>query len=707
MARIPKAVSYNDDIHDLVIKTFRCYVLDLVEQYGGGHPGSAMGMVAIGIALWKYQMKYAPNDPDYFNRDRFVLSNGHVCLFQYLFQHLTGLKEMTVKQLQSYHSSDYHSLTPGHPEIENPAVEVTTGPLGQGISNAVGMAIGSKNLAATYNRPGFPVVDNTIYAIVGDACLQEGPALESISLAGHLALDNLIVIYDNNQVCCDGSVDVNNTEDISAKFRAQNWNVIEVENGSRDVATLVKAIEWAKAENERPTLINVRTEIGQDSAFGNHHAAHGSALGEEGIRELKAKYGFDVARKFWFPQEVYDFFAEKPAEGDQLVANWKKLLDEYVKNYPQEGEELKARIRGELPKNWKSFIPQDKPTEPTATRTSAREIVRSLGQNLPQVIAGSGDLSVSILLNWGGVKYFFNPKLQTFCGLGGDYSGRYIEFGIREHSMCAIANGLAAYNKGTFLPITSTFYMFYLYAAPALRMAALQELKAIHIATHDSIGAGEDGPTHQPIALSSLFRAMPNFYYIRPADATEVAALFEVAVELEHSTLFSLSRHEVEQYPGKTSAEGAKRGGYVVEDCEGKPDVQLIGAGSELEFAVKTARLLRQQKGWKVRVLSFPCQRLFDQQSLAYRRSVLRRGEVPTVVVEAYVAYGWERYATAGYTMNTFGKSLPVEDVYKYFGYTPEKIGEKVAAYVNSIKASPQILYEFTDLKGKPKHDKL
>ncbi|CDK27286.1 unnamed protein product [Kuraishia capsulata CBS 1993] len=704
--RIPKAQNFNEDIHDLVIRSFRCYVLDLVEQYGGGHPGSAMGMVAIGIALWKYTMKYSPNDPTYFNRDRFVLSNGHTCLFQYLFQHLTGLKSMTVKQLKSYHSSDYHSLTPGHPEIENDAVEVTTGPLGQGISNSVGLAIATKNLAALYNRPGFDVVNNKTYAIVGDACLQEGPALESISLAGHLGLSNLIVIYDNNQVCCDGSVDIANTEDISAKFKACNWNVIDVSDAAEDVATLVRALEYAGRETSRPTLINARTVIGAGAEFENHCNAHGNALGEAGVRAAKVRYGFNPNQKFYFPEEVYDFFSEIPARGDKLVSEWKQLVSAYSKAHPEVAAEFLGRTRGELPKNWKSLLPSEAPTEATATRTTARECVRAFGKGVSSVIAGSADLSVSVDLPWEGVEYFLSPELATECGLSGSFRGRYIEFGIREHSMCAIASGLAAFNPGTFVPITSSFYMFYLYAAPALRMAALQELKAIHIATHDSIGAGEDGPTHQPIAQSALWRAMPNFYYMRPADATEVRACFEKAVELPVSSLLSLSRHEVPQYPGTSSLAKAKRGGYVFRDVE-RPDFQFIGVGSEMEWVVKAADLLTKTKGYRIRILSFPCQRLFDEQSVSYRRSVLRRGELPTIVVEAYVAYGWERYATAGYNMNTFGKSLPVDDVYQYFGFTPESIADRVDSYVKRVKAEPQLLWEFQDLKTRPKHDKL
>ncbi|KAG7703362.1 hypothetical protein KL914_004747 [Ogataea haglerorum] len=704
--RIPKAASVNDEQHQRIIKYGRALVLDIVEQYGGGHPGSAMGAMAIGIALWKYTLKYAPNDPDYFNRDRFVLSNGHVCLFQYIFQHLYGLKSMTMAQLKSYHSNDFHSLCPGHPEIEHDAVEVTTGPLGQGISNSVGLAIATKNLAATYNKPGFDIVTNKVYCMVGDACLQEGPALESISLAGHMGLDNLIVLYDNNQVCCDGSVDIANTEDISAKFRACNWNVIEVENASEDVATIVKALEYAQAEKHRPTLINCRTVIGSGAAFENHCAAHGSALGEDGVRELKIKYGMNPAQKFYVPQDVYDFFKEKPAEGDRLVAEWKSLVAKYVREYPEEGQEFLARVRGELPKNWKSFLPQQEFTGDAPTRAAARELVRALGQNCKSVLAGCADLSVSVNLQWPGVKYFMDPTLSTQCGLGGDYSGRYIEYGIREHAMCAIANGLAAYNRGTFLPITSTFFMFYLYAAPAIRMAGLQQLKAIHIGTHDSINEGENGPTHQPVETPALFRAMPNIYYMRPVDSAEVFGLFQKAVELPFSSILSLSRNEVLQYPGKSSAEKAQRGGYILEDAE-NAEVQIIGVGAEMEFAYKAAKILGRK--FRTRVLSIPCTRLFDEQSIGYRRSVLRKDgrQVPTVVVDGHVAFGWERYATASYCMNTYGKSLPPDVIYEYFGYNPATIAKKVESYVRACQRDPLLLHDFLDLKEKPRHDKV
>nr|BAJ11494.1 dihydroxyacetone synthase [Ogataea methanolica] len=705
--RIARAVSTSDYEHDQIIKYGRALVLDIVQQYDGGHPGSAMGGMALGIALWKYTMKYAPNDPTYFNRDRFVLSNGHVCLLQYVFQHFTGLKSMTMDQLKSYHSNDFHSHCPGHPEIEHDAVEVTTGPLGQGIANSVGLAIATKNLAATYNKPGYNLVDNKTYCIVGDACLQEGPALEAISIAGHYGLNNLIVLYDNNQVCADGSVDIANTEDISAKFKACNWNVIEVANASEDVATIVKALEYAQNEVKAPTLINCRTVIGADAAFENHHADHGNSLGADGVREVKKKLGMNPAQKFHVPKEIYQFFSNKITEGDQLVADWKKLVDNYVKEYPELGKEFLARVSGELPADWKSSLPVQDYAGDTPTRAAARGLVQAAGKAIPNIMAGCADLSVSVNLQWPGVTYFQDPSLRTNCGLTGDYSGRYLEYGIREHAMCAIANGMAAFNKGTFIPITSTFFMFYLYAAPAIRMAGLQELKTIHIGTHDSINEGENGPTHQPIESPSLFRAMLNVYYMRPVDSAEVLGLFEKAIECPYTSMLSLSRNEVLQYPGLSSPEKAKRGGYILEDVE-NADVQLIGAGAEMEFAYKAAKILGR-KGLKVRVLSIPCTRLFDEHSLGSRRSVLRKdgSQVPPVIVDGHVAFGWERYSTASYCMNTYGKSLPPDVIYEYFGYNPNTIAKKVEAYVKACRADPLLLHDYVDLKEKPKHDKV
>ncbi|GMF53676.1 unnamed protein product [[Candida] boidinii] len=535
--------------HDLVLKTFRCLISDLVQNYKGGHPGGAMGMAAIGIALWKYVMKYSPTNPSYFNRDRFVLSNGHTCLFQYTFHHLVGYEHMTLDELKTYHSSEEESFCPGHPEIEHPGIEVTTGPLGQGIANAVGLAIASKNLAATYNKPDFPVVNNNIFCMVGDACLQEGVGLEAISIAGHLQLDNLVVMYDNNQITCDGSVDLTNTEDINAKFKACGWNVIEIADANYDILSIVKAMEDAK-NSDKPTLINCHTIIGIGAPVQGTAVAHGAAFGDEGVRQVKLFNGFNPDEKFVVSDEVYEFFSDIKQRGINHENNWNQLFENYKNSYPELGEELQNRIDGKLPKIWKDLIPKKFPIQDTPSRKSGGLVLNPIAENCNSFMVGVADLSPSVNMAWNGKKDFQNPNIKTTCGINGDYSGRYIHMGIREHAMCAIANGIAAYNKNTFIPVTSTFFMFYLYAAPAVRMGSLMELKIIHVGTHDSIGTGEDGPTHQPIALAAFYRSLPNFYYFRPCDSIETAACYETAIEADGiSSLISESRQNLKQYP--------------------------------------------------------------------------------------------------------------------------------------------------------------
>lgn len=687
--------------HDIVLKTFRCLISDLVQNYKGGHPGGAMGMAAIGIALWKYVMKYSPTNPSYFNRDRFVLSNGHTCLFQYTFHHLVGYEHMTLNELKTYHSSEEESFCPGHPEIEHPGIEVTTGPLGQGIANAVGLAIASKNLAATYNKPDFQVVNNNIFCMVGDACLQEGVGLEAISIAGHLQLNNLIVMYDNNQITCDGSVDLTNTEDINAKFKACGWNVIEIPDANYDILSIVKAMEEAK-KSDKPTLINCHTIIGIGAPVQGTAVAHGAAFGDEGVRQVKLFNGFNPDEKFVVSDEVYEFFSDIKQRGITHENNWNRLFNNYKNTYPELGEELQNRIDGKLPKIWKDLIPKQFPIQDTPSRKSGGLVLNPIAENCNSFMVGVADLSPSVNMAWNGKKDFQNPNIKTTCGINGDYSGRYIHMGIREHAMCAIANGIAAYNKNTFIPVTSTFFMFYLYAAPAVRMGSLMELKIIHVGTHDSIGTGEDGPTHQPIALAAFYRSLPNFYYFRPCDSIETAACYETAIEADGiSSLISESRQNLKQYPEFSKFELVKKGGYIFQDFNKfneNYDLIIIGVGSEMVFAVESAEILRN-KGYNVRVVSFPCQRLFEQQSLEYRHQVLMRDQlVPTVVIEAYASNGWERYATAGINMKTFGKSLPGKSAYKFFGYNSESISGKVDDYLQAIKSNNKIVYEFQDL---------
>ncbi|KAK9311083.1 Transketolase, thiamine diphosphate binding domain-containing protein [Lipomyces starkeyi] len=694
---IGKATPHGDDIHSLTLRVFRCLIADLCQQFNGGHPGGAMGMAAIGICLWKYMMKYSPNEPSFFNRDRFVLSNGHTCLFQYCFHHLVGYKHMTMEQLKSYHSSEWESFCPGHPEIEHPGIEVTTGPLGQGIANAVGLAIASKQLAATYNRDDFPVVSSTIWCMIGDACLQEGVALEAISLAGHFKLNNLVVMYDNNQITCDGSVDLTNTENINAKMRACGWNVIDVEEGCYNIAGIMATMKAAKASTDKPTFINIQTIIGVGSSVQGDAKAHGAAFGESEVRNIKVLNKLNPDAKFYIPDEVYDFFADIPPRGDAFVNEWNVLIEAYGKAYPELGEEFAARRRGELRADWKSFIPESFPEASTASRKSAGLVFNPIAKNCNSFIVGTADLSPSVNMIWSGKVDFQHPDLKTNCGITGNYGGRYIHWGIREHAMAAISNGIAAFNEGTFIPVTSSFFMFYLYAAPAVRMGALMELQIIHVATHDSIGTGEDGPTHQPIALPALYRAMPNLLYIRPCDSEETAGAWTVAIEAKKmSSIISLSRQNLPQYIANSRRDAVKFGAYVFQE-NAAAAVTLIGVGAEMCFAVEGAKVLAS-RGIQPRIVSFPCQRLFEKQSRNYKRSVLKRDEIPAVVVEAYAVNGWERYSDAGINMTTFGKSLPGVEAYRYFGFEATSVADKIEGYLRSLKADESLRFEFQDL---------
>ena len=685
------------EVHERVLKVFRVLIADLVQNYGGGHPGGAMGMAAIGIALWKYVMKYAPSNPDFFNRDRFVLSNGHTCLFQYVFHHLVGYEHMTMEQLRSYHSTDLESFCPGHPENEHPGIEVTTGPLGQGVANAVGLAIASKNMQGTYNRPGYSVISNHTFCMVGDACLQEGIALEAISLAGHLGLNNLTVIYDNNQVSCDGSVDLTNTEKINEKFKACNWNVIEVEDGCYDVERIVIALETAKCSSDNPTLVNIHTSIGVGSNVEGKAEAHGAAFGEKEVDRLHTVNGFKKEDKFYVPGDVYNFFEEAIPRGERIIQEWNDLVVSYGKEHPDLAEDFLRRVRGKLPKDWERSVPEFFPSSPTASRKSSGLVINLIAKEVNNFFVGSADLSPSVNLIWQGKKDFQNPRVKVSCGINGDYSGRYMHYGIREHAMAGIANGIAAFNEGTFIPVTSSFFMFYLYAAPAVRYGALSKLKVIHVATHDSIGTGEDGPTHQPIELAALYRSMPNINYIRPCDSEETAGAWEIAIKSQGTpTIISLSRQSLPQYPGMSNRSLVKKGAYVFQEMEDAV-LNLIGVGAELNFSVEAAKILNEE-GIKTRVISFPSQNLFELQSGEYKRSILKRGKIPTVVVEAFAPNGWERYATAGINMKTYGKSLPGATAYEYFGFNSMVIATKVKKYLSEWNKEREICYEFCDL---------
>lgn len=692
--------------HDTVINNVRCLVADICQQFNGGHAGSAMGMAGLGVALYKYVMRYSPLNSAYFNRDRLVLSNGHGCLWQYVFMHLTGFPAMTLDQLKSYHSAKPDSICSGHPEIQFDGIEVSTGPLGQGVANAVGLAVAAKQLGATYNKPGHQLIDNMIWCIVGDGCLQEGVALEAVQLAGHWKLDNLAIIYDNNAVTCVGTLDVATTEDINLKMKACGWHTFDVFDGISNIKGIVQALETARENTTRPVFVNVRTVIGAGAWFAGQNKAHGNALGVEGVAQLKMRAGLDPKNRFHIEHCVYEFFSDVRNRGKAHEERFELMMASYAARFPELAKELICRLEGHLTPTWQELIPSPEAlsTGRTPSRISAGIVTASLAKALPNFTLATCDLQPATNMSWDGYVPFQHPKLDTACGtMTGNYTGRYLHCGIREHAMAAIANGLAAYTKGAIIPVTSAFFMFYSYALPAVRMGALQGLQTIHLATHDSIAIGHDGPTHQPVELPSIFRAMPNLLYIRPCDGEETCGAFVAAIQSTGTpTMISLSRHALVQYPLHSSRKGVSKGAYVFTE-EVNADVTLIGIGSEMVFAVET-RLKLAKVGIRARIVSFPCQRLFDQQTPDYRESIMRyKMRKPIVVIEAYAVNGWERYADAGYSMRTFGKSLPPEDeIYGYFGFRSEEIALKVQGLCQETQESGIDILRgnFRDLNG-------
>ncbi|KAF2192872.1 formaldehyde transketolase [Zopfia rhizophila CBS 207.26] len=606
---------------------------------------------------------------------------------------------MTWDQLKSYHSERPDSLCPGHPEIEHEGIELTTGPLGQGIANAVGLAIASKHLAATFNRPEYEVVSNHTWCMVGDACLQEGVGCEAFSYAGHLKLGNLTVIYDNNQITCDSSVDLTNTEDVNSKMLACGWDVIDVFDGVNNVEAIVSALEKGREPSrEKPLFVNVRTIIGVDSAVAGQAVAHGVPLGKDNVKEMKKAYGWDPERQFYIPSKVREFYSELPARGGQWVNEWNSLLEEYTEAYPDLARTFKDRMTGKLSGNWESMIPKSFPSDPTPTRKSNNMVMSKILAEVPTFMIGTADLTPSVNLTYKNYEIFNPPTLQPISGSKGSCAGRYIHNGIREHVMAAIANGLAAYSPRTIIPTTSSFFMFYLYAAPAVRMGALQKLKVIHVATHDSIGAGEDGPTHQPVELAALYRAMPHMLYIRPGDSEEAAGAWKCAIEYDGGpSMISVSRHAIPQLCGLTKRDGVVKGAYVLRE-DRQTDVTLIGVGAELSFTVNVANALKDQS-IKTRIVSFPSHKLFREQPLEYQRQVLRRNEgIPAVVIEPYVSLGWERFADAGVNMKGFGHSLPGKYIYKHFEYTTDSMAKRVQSYLRDWKDGRIGRGEFVEL---------
>ncbi|KAJ1729878.1 Transketolase [Coemansia sp. Benny D160-2] len=671
----------------LAINTIRVLAADVVQKASSGHPGAPMGCAPMAHILFTRFLNANPKNSAWFNRDRFVLSNGHACALQYILLHLLGYK-VTMDDLKQFRQLD--SVTPGHPErTHTDGVEVTTGPLGQGISNAVGMAIAERHLAATFNQPEFPVIDNTVFAIAGDGCLQEGVASEACSLAGHLELGNLVVLYDSNGIQIDGSTKLGFTEDVLKRFEAYGWHTQTVADGDNDLAGIERAIKTAKGEKTRPSIILVTTTIGFGAAKAGTAGVHGSALGDDSVAAVKQLFGFDAAQKFVVPDAVYELYGARAAEGAQREEEWNALMQGYAKAHPELHAELVRRIEGRLPTGWEAALPRFTPADKAvATRKLSETVINALAPVIPELIGGSADLTGSNLTRWKDAVDF-QPEPT---GLG-NYGGRYLRYGVREHGMAAISNGIAAY--GANIPFASTFLNFISYAAGASRLSALGKLRVLYVMTHDSIGLGEDGPTHQPIETFAMLRATPNYLNFRPADGNEVSGAYMAALlHADHPSVFSLTRQNVPHLEG-SSVENTLKGGYSLQTVGpdsgaggAVPDLIIVGTGSETSLAVDTARLLADKHSLVVKVVSMPCLELFDAQPDAYRHEVLTPG-VPSVSVEALATFGWHKYVHHPIGIDTFGLSAPYKEAYERVGLTPDAVAAKALKVVDYYKKNP------------------
>ncbi|CAJ2502823.1 Uu.00g102170.m01.CDS01 [Anthostomella pinea] len=665
----------------LAINTIRVLAADATAKANSGHPGAPMGMAPVAHVLFNKFMKFNPKNPKWLNRDRFVLSNGHGCMLQYALLHLFGYA-VTMDDLKTFRTVD--SICAGHPEShDTPGVEVTTGPLGQGISNAVGLAIAQAHTAATFNKDGFPLVDNYTYSFLGDGCLMEGVSGEASSLAGHLQLGNLIAIYDDNHISIDGDTNCAFTEDVVKRYEAYGWHVVIVDDGDHDLEGMEKAIKECQAVKDKPSMIKLRTTIGFGSLQQGTHSVHGSALKADDIKQLKKKFGFNPEESFVVPQEVYDQYHKHAAEGAAAEEEWNKLFSNYANKYKSEHADLSRRLTGDLPEGWEKSLPVYTPKDDAiASRKLSETVLTKIEGVLPELIGGSADLTGSNLTRWKGAVDFQPPS----TGLG-DYSGRYLRYGVREHGMGAIMNGIAAY--GTLIPFGGTFLNFVSYAAGAIRLSSLSQQRLIWVATHDSIGLGEDGPTHQPIETLTHFRALPNCMVWRPADGNETSAAYYVALTSKHTpSIIALSRQNLPQLEGST-IEKAIKGGYVTHEAEGA-DITLVSTGSEVCIAIDTVKYLADNHGLKARVVSIPCFEVFDAQSKEYRLSVLPDG-IPSLSIEVMSTMGWERYTHEQFGLNRFGASGAYKDVYKKFEFTPEGVAKRAVATVDFWKSVPNV----------------
>ncbi|MCS2173008.1 transketolase [Scandinavium sp. TWS1a] len=661
----------------LLANAIRMLSVDAIQKANSGHPGAPMGMADIAEVVWRHHLRHNPKDPQWFNRDRYVQSNGHGSMLLYSLLHLTGY-DVTMDDIRDFRQ--LHSRTPGHPEYGyTPGVETTTGPLGQGVANAVGMAIAEKALAAQFNKPGFDIVDHHTWLFLGDGCLMEGISHEVCGLAGTLKLGNLIAVWDDNGISIDGHVEGWFSEDTAARFRAYGWHVIEGIDGHNPDA-VDAAVREAKAVTDKPSLLCCKTIIGFGSPNkADSHECHGSALGADEVALVRERLEWPYA-PFEIPAAIYDAW-DATAKGSADQKQWEELFAAYSKEWPELASEFVRRMKGDLPTGWeedmkKYILNLQAHPAALATRQVSQKCLNHFGNMLPELMGGSADLSPSNL-----------TRFQNSVDFTAEHpEGNYISYGVREFGMSAIMNGLALH--GGFIPYGGTFLMFMEYARNAVRMAALMKIRSVFVYTHDTIGLGEDGPTHQPVEQLASLRLTPNMETWRGCDQVEVSVAWQQAVERKDGpSALVLTRQPLEQQPRTaTQLEEIARGGYILSDCEGKPELILISAGSEIELVVSAAKTLRQE-GRQVRVVSMPCTERFDKQDEAWQETVLPKDVRKRLAVEASIAGFWQRYTGLDGNvigMTTFGESAPAGILFDHFGFTKDNVLEQARALLQS-----------------------
>jgi transketolase len=682
-----QAVSFDE----LCINAIRMLSIDAVQKANSGHPGLPLGAASMAYVLWRRYLKHNPSNPEWYDRDRFVLSAGHGSMLLYSLLYLTGYP-LTLDQIKQFRQ--WGSATPGHPEKNvKIGVETTTGPLGQGFGNGVGMAMAEAYLAARYNQPGFKIIDHFTYGLVSDGDLMEGVGSEAASLAGHLKLGKLIYLYDNNHITLSESTQLSFTEDRAKRFEAYGWHTQVIDDGN-DLDAIDKAIQFARQETERPSLILVRTHIGYGSPHKHDtYEAHGSPLGVEEVKLTKQHLDWPADKSFYVPEEVQAHFRQAIDHGCKAEAAWNERFSAYEKKYPALAKELYELFKGELPQGWDQNIPEfPADAKGMATRVASGKVMQAINPNLPGLIGGSADLNPSTHTDLKNFGNFENPAtasgdLQGAIEGGWSYAGRNVHYGVREHAMGAISNGLATF--GSIIPFASTFLVFSDYMRPAIRLAALSHLQVIYVFTHDSIGLGEDGPTHQPVEHVASLRAIPRLIVIRPGDANETAVAWQVAIESrQRPVALILSRQNVPTLDRKAfaSAQGVRRGAYILADApDAKPALILIATGSELGLIVAAQKKL-QERNIPVRLVSMPSWELFEAQPKEYRDSVLPPSVSARLAVEAGVSQGWRQYIGDHGDMisvEDFGASAPGETVLKEYGFNVDNVCKRAMALLN------------------------